>query len=195
VQVELKMGPIDSGQGLLALAPPKVESRKAKVENDARRFARVPEGIGIREEKKSEEIRRIPRARRSGMNRRLVLCLAGRGFAPPKAPRGLVDSRAVDGSGGGSAPLTRNPKPETFQRDAESVDDEVWRDLVQVMGMREMVSNGAMWERRLRTDRGRLAEALSDYRAKTPGEREGVKNAAAWVTWRFENQPTGGESA
>lgn len=109
---------------------------------------------------------------------------------PPEGSRALSSREGEDSDPAPSARSAREAvnRPEgTFARDAESSDDEIWRDLHTALGLREMSANGAMWLQRLHTSRGRLAEALSDYRAKTPAERAVVKNAAAWITWRWDD--------
>lgn len=83
--------------------------------------------------------------------------------------------------------LSQGNDSERFARDSDWMNDDVWIDLVNALGPIEMTRNGAMWEKRLNTCRAALANALGDWRSKTPDQRAGC-NAAAWITTAFETE-------
>ncbi len=79
--------------------------------------------------------------------------------------------------------------PATFARTEETIDDEVWRDLCNAVGPREMATNGAMWMKRLKLTRRAMALAVSDWKAKTPAEKAaGGGNAAAYITTAYDRE-------
>lgn len=122
--------------------------------------------------------------------------------SPPLPRKGQKDASRFKGVGGESVDVVETEsrasarkdsgavarkESDRFARDEESVDDPLWGDLCRTVGLLEMSSNGAAWERRLKLNRNALRTALMDWNAKTPQERnEGGGNAAAYIVAAFD---------
>lgn len=92
-----------------------------------------------------------------------------------------------DGKGNRTRALSSKGNEERFARDEWDFEgDDLWRDLIGLVGLREMTANGAAWERRFKTQRRRLANAVQDVKAKTPEERAKIGNVAAYLTALFD---------
>jgi hypothetical protein len=73
-----------------------------------------------------------------------------------------------------------------FARDEDSFpDDDLWRDLCVVLGLKEMTNNGAMW--RMRYDEFPVAvrEMVLELKVKTPDQRAAVGNWGGYATSLF----------
>ena len=75
-----------------------------------------------------------------------------------------------------------------FARGEEDCSDPLWRELMGVVGLREMVTNGALWLKRLKLCRDGIGIGIRDWKSMMPESRAQWENPAAYMTTAYENE-------